>query len=110
MLFFDDWQLYDRQHLTRRVGVPQLVPEGVFVDSQLDVHSGYPSVFRDPDSGVWRCLYQGGTIHDDEEGFVAVIAESEDGVHWETPDLGLCRLPPRPLGTLSPRRERRRLR
>ena len=87
MLFFDDGHLYDRQNTERRVGSPQLVPEGVFVDPQLDVHSGYPSVFRDPDSGVWRCLYQGGPIHDGEEGYVAAVAESDDGVHWETPDL-----------------------
>jgi len=56
MLFFDDWHLNHRENLVRRVGQPSIVPEGVFEDSYLDVHSGYPSVFRDPDTGTWYAV------------------------------------------------------
>ena len=89
MLFFDDWHLYRRENLDRRIGQPSLVRDGLFQDPYLDVHSGYPSVFRDPDSGTWRCLYQGGPHREKAEvgGYVAVVAESDDGIRWEVPDL-----------------------
>ena len=89
ILFFDDGHLSQRHNLVRRIGRPRLVAEGVFVDPHLDVHSGYPSVFRDPDSGTWRCLYQGVPLQRREQGpgCVAAVIESDDGVRWTLPDL-----------------------
>ena len=97
MLFFDDWHLNHRENLVRRVGQPSIVPEGVFEDSYLDVHSGYPSVFRDPDTGTWRCLYQGAPHSEKAEvgTYVAALIESEDGVRWEVPDLSATEIPHR---------------
>lgn len=84
LLFFDDWYLHRRDNLARRVGAPTPVPEGTLEDSYVDPAWGYPSVFQDPASGRWRCLYQGQIA---SGRFVPVVAESEDGVHWELPDL-----------------------
>ena len=88
MLFFDDWHLNQRHGLVRRVGQPELAPEGVFEDPFLDVHSGYPSVFRDPD-GRWTCLYQGAPLEKSGEvgSYVAAMAHSDDGVRWEVAQL-----------------------
>ncbi|HLH72559.1 MAG TPA: hypothetical protein VKX96_04685, partial [Chloroflexota bacterium] len=84
LLFFDDWYLHHRENLIRRIGTPTLVPEGTLEDPYVDPAWGYPSVFQDPETGRWRCLYQGQA----ETGeFVPVVAESSDGIHWELPDL-----------------------
>lgn len=84
LLFFDDWYLSYRTNLTRRVGQPSLVPEGVFEDPYADVAWGYPTVYQDPATGRWRCLYQG----EPEAGkFVPLTAGSDDGVHWRASDL-----------------------
>src|SRR6185437_10483328 len=56
LLFFDDWPLDRRDHVERRTGQPVWHPEATFVDPDLNVTWGYPSVFRDPDTGKWRCL------------------------------------------------------
>ena len=97
MLFFDDWHLNHRENLVRRVGQPSIVPEGVFEDPYLDVHSGYPSVFQDPDTGKWRCLYQGAPHSEKAEvgTYVAALIESDDGVRWEVPDLSAAEIPHR---------------
>lgn len=84
LFFFDDWYLAQRQNLVRHVGEPALVPEGTLEDPYVDPAWGYPSVIFDPDSQMWRCLYQGQA----KDGrFVPVVAESHDGIHWELPDL-----------------------
>ena len=59
LLFFDDQYLDRRENLERRVGRPRRVEEGSFRDPLLDPSWGYPSVFRDPESGIWHCLYEG---------------------------------------------------
>lgn len=84
ILFFDDWFLHQRMNLTRHAGRPSLVAEGTLEDPHLDPAWGYPSVFRDPSTGRWRCLYQGECA---QGAFVPVLAESEEGIHWTLPDL-----------------------
>ena len=88
LLFFDDYNLNRWENLRRRVGRPELVPEATFVDPDHLVASGYPTVFRD-ETGKWRCLYQGrpaeplkGSRHK-----FPLVAESDDGISWKTPDL-----------------------
>ena len=98
VLFFDDWYLAQREHVERHVGRPRTV--GRFVDPYMDVSFGYPSVFRDQDTGKWRCLYQGFLydeyVHADDVvttgnklryRSVPAVIESDDGVNWSVPDL-----------------------
>ncbi len=86
LLFFDDWHLHSRTNLERHTGKPRMVPEGTLRDPNADTAWGYPSVIQDPESGRWRCYYQG---EPSETGayIVPLLAESDDGVHWELPDL-----------------------
>ena len=92
LLFFDDQYLDRRENLTRRLGQPTPVPEGTYRDPDLDPSWGYPSVFVDPESGRWRCLYQAQLPRSYISSYgrmrhVALLVESEDGVHWRAPDL-----------------------
>lgn len=84
LLFFDDWYLSARTNFARHVGQPKLVPEGMFEDPYADVSWGYPTVFQDPSTGRWRCLYQGEPT---SLQHLPLLLESDDGVHWEIPDL-----------------------
>ena len=98
VLFFDDWYLARRERIQRRVGWPRLVAQ--FSDPYLDVSFAYPSVFRDQESGVWRCLYQGFLyerfLHRDDVvttgntlnyRSIPAMIESDDGLEWRVPDL-----------------------
>lgn len=85
LLFFDDWHLDRRDHVERRVGRPEWNPEATFVDPRLNVTWGYPSIFRDSDTGQWRCLYQG--WDPSRKRLYPAVAESKDGITWTVPDL-----------------------
>ena len=90
VMFFDDTYLLVKRNLSRHVGQPTLVPEGTFQDPNADVSFGYPSVLPNPDGGGWRCLYQGLALNQLPDGgahFAALVADSEDGITWRTPDL-----------------------
>ncbi len=53
---------------------------------------GYCSVYRDPDSGkhqLWYQSYAGNRANDPTRRVVVCYAESDDGVAWSKPDLGL---------------------
>lgn len=84
IMFFDDWYLSRRENLLRQIGQPELVPESTFADPYADVAWGYPSVFRDRQTGRWHCVYQG---MPDAETFIPLLAESEDGITWKPADL-----------------------
>lgn len=87
LLFFDDYYLNRWENLQRRVGQPELEPEATFIDPAHGLASGYPTVFR-TEAGQWRCLYQGKSIsHMPAKISFPLIAESDDGIHWEIPDL-----------------------
>ena len=92
LLFFDDQYLDRRENLARRIGQPTQIIEGDYRDPSLDPSWGYPSVFRDKETGIWRCLYQGQLRRSElptgrNLQHLAVLLESQDGVHWETPEL-----------------------
>ena len=92
LLFFDDQYLDRRENLARRLGQPTPVPEGSYRDPDLDPSWGYPSVFRDAESGRWRCLYQAQLPRryvraGERLRHLALLVESADGVRWRPPDL-----------------------
>ena len=84
LMFFDDWYLSRRENLSRHIGQPELVPESAFADPYADVAWGYPSVFRDVQTGRWRCVYQG---MPDANTFIPLLAEFADGITWQPADL-----------------------
>ena len=87
MLFFDDHYLNRWENLCRHVGQPELEPEATFTDPAHGLASGYPTVFR-TGTGTWRCLYQGKSIgHMPAKISFPLLVESDDGIHWEIPDL-----------------------
>ena len=87
LLFFDDYYLNRWENLTRHVGQPELVPEATFRDPGFWVASGYPTVFRH-ESGTWRCLYNGkSVVVGDQDHRYPLVAESDDGIRWQIPDL-----------------------
>ncbi len=85
VLFFDDWELSSRENLIRRVGEPKLVSESIFEDPYMNISWGYPTIFQVPNTGQWRCLYQG--YSNDHKYRLPLVAESDDGIHWQIPDL-----------------------
>lgn len=88
ILFWDDFYLNRYENLTREIGQPQLVPEATIEEPGFWLGSGYPTVFRDEESGVWRCEYNGkSTVPGEQPDSYALVAESPDGIHWEFPDL-----------------------
>lgn len=93
LLFFDDWPLDRRDHVERFVGCPEWHEEATFVDPHLNVTWGYPSVFRDSETGQWRCLYQGWDYQ--RKRLYPLVAESDDGVKWHVPNLARIPLPNR---------------
>ena len=86
ILFFDDSMLHNRSNLSRKTGKPTIIDEGTFEDPYIDTAWGYPSVVFDEISSKWRCYYQGelGSPHNQA---IHVMAESDDGINWQIPDL-----------------------
>ena len=90
-LMIDDY-LIDRATAEARLHHP--IPQEIAVEHDAPWEgnsSGYHSVFQDGDR---YCLYHRGARHQrpDEKTpprIVACYAESDDGIHWRKPDLGL---------------------
>ena len=59
LLFFDDLRLNRRDNLERRIGRPQLLEDAVYRDPAHETPWGYPTVFFDVATGIWRMMYQG---------------------------------------------------
>ncbi len=85
LLFFDDTHLMAKMNLARRIGQPQLVPEGTFQDLNSDASFGYPNVFPNEQTGGWRMLYQ--ALTREPTHFLPLVLDSDDGVAWRIPDL-----------------------
>ena len=79
ILFFDDEPLMVREKLVRRVVVPTRI--ATYQDPSGNVLYGYPGVFRDPESGAWRVVYQTVRV---KGRFL--LAESADGIDWHPRD------------------------
>ena len=89
--FFDDWLIDTMDGATLRLH--EAVPREVALQFNRPWEgnsSGYPSVFQDGDT--YRLYYRGGNWGQEAQRrshVVACYAESEDGINWERPDLGL---------------------
>lgn len=83
ILFLDDHPLDRMDNVVRRVGRPQLIPESVYIDPDVNTHFGYPTVFQDEGSGKWRMIYQG---RNPGEPDPKLMAESDDGLRWAPRD------------------------
>ena len=94
MLFFDDEPLNARDNVARRLGRPRLIPESVYHEAAGNCAWGYPGVFRDRGSGLWRMVFSAAIRRPNAGGGTVLLLESEDGLHWgprdttrELPDL-----------------------
>ena len=77
----------------RRVLPAQKDPGNPVMQPEMPWEHGinYPSVIRDPDSGLWRmwypCRVDGTSVVDGVSGHGVAVAESDDGVRWRRPAL-----------------------
>ena len=85
ILFFDDFCLSRWNNVVRRIGSPIPVPEATFKSPQFWLSSAFPTVFRTEEHS-WRMMFQGRSVESPQEIY-ALVADSEDGIHWTLPDL-----------------------
>lgn len=87
-MFVDDW-LIEEQHQVRLQMTPPERKEIVltFEEEWEGVHSIYVSVLQD--NRKIRLYYRGNSVTDHSEEQVTCYAESEDGIHFTKPNLGI---------------------
>lgn len=86
LLFFDDQRLLKRENMRRVLGTPKLIPESIYRDPHTSIGVGFPSVWQDEKSGLWRMAYQG-FVPDKGYEVIPQMAISRDGVHFEPEDV-----------------------
>ncbi len=86
-LFFDDQRLYARRGLTRRYGMPALIPDATYRDPQNNAF--LHSVWRD-DAGKFHLFYLAFTL---AHKLYIQAAESDDGLHWRPRNTAAEALP-----------------
>ncbi len=100
--FFDDWKLISYSNLQRKQGKPKYIPEATLEDELCEGCWDFPLVVRIPETGKYVGLYgaappaitfdaydiPGATANNvlPREPIIC-YAESEDGIHWEKPNL-----------------------
>jgi hypothetical protein len=100
--FFDDWQLISYSNLVRKQGKPEFVPAATLEDEFCEGTWDFPLVVRIPETGKYVGLY-GATAPSRSMETIEVpagtdqdllprcpivcYAESDDGIHWDKPDL-----------------------
>lgn len=101
--FFDDWKLISYHNLVRKQGRPEYVAEATLEDENTEGTWNFPMVARVPETGKYVGLYGAACTFPDDpnptkvpEGVdsnlvartqVLCYAQSDDGIHWERPDL-----------------------
>ncbi len=100
--FFDDWKLISYNNLRRRQGRPKYIPEATLEDELCEGCWDFPLVVRIPETGKYVGLYGAAPpalnidYYEIPEATdqnvlprepIICYAESEDGIHWEKPDL-----------------------
>ncbi len=90
LMFFDDWCLARRDNVARRLGQPEWVPEATYEDPTSETPFSYPTVLYHSRMRRWRMFYLGRRTLP-PPGYRRtewlLTAESDDGFHWERPDL-----------------------
>ena len=95
LLFVDDHEIMYRGGTRRVLHPPVRHPGNPLIagrDKPWEVALAYNSVYRDPDSGRYQMWYQAGALGaapDRAHQCVVCYAESEDGLHWDKPNLGV---------------------
>jgi len=106
--FFDNVIIESVQNLTRRVHSPEKVAEAPLIEKDRPWEqvtyftSSSWRVIRDPADGVFKCWYEDWQIYQNEwlkrdisfhdaRHFPSryLLAHSDDGLHWEKPELGV---------------------
>jgi len=91
LLLVDDYEVLYRSGTKRILHPAERRPEAVIVqDRPWERTISYNSVHRDPVTGKYRLWYQSLLSADPESSGVA-YAESDDGIVWRKPDLGIYR-------------------
>ena len=107
--FIDDYIVDNRWALNYRRESPEMVlrvfhpmqkhPDNPLIDMGKDGPS-WPSVLRDPDTGRFRLWYQANLLVEDPKPGTGGVyrvgiayGESDDGIHWRLPNLGILRGP-----------------
>lgn len=100
--FFDDWGMISYFNLERRQGRPNYVPEATLEDELCEGTWDFPLVTRISETGKYVAIYgaapssaklqnieiPAGTDQNVQPRCpIVCYAESEDGIHWEKPDL-----------------------
>ncbi len=96
--FVDDWLVDNRwasrstENVVRAFHQPVKHPDNPLIAGT----GGYVQVLRDPATGLFRMWFQTHADVSDETGqvpriplYAVAYAESDDGLHWDLPDLGL---------------------
>ncbi|MBI4584738.1 MAG: hypothetical protein HY717_12050 [Planctomycetes bacterium] len=89
-LFVDHFLIERLEGARLKLEEPRWAGVAVAFDRQWEgIHCGYPTVIRD--GGLVRLYYRGLPVSgkDGSNDEVTCYAESQDGIHWQKPDLGL---------------------
>lgn len=76
--FFDLWHFDHMEGIKLRQGQAEWQADATFADPPIGNLAAWPTVYRDESTGMWRMLYSA-----DWKPFQLMIAESEDGRHWQ---------------------------
>ncbi len=88
--FWDDYMINHR-FTTAELSVNKPVKTDVVLECNKPWDSNANDFFTIiNDDGLYRMYYEAWSCTDDSEGINVCYAESRDGIHWETPDLGIC--------------------
>ena len=75
--FFDLWCLDHCDKLQLQQGRPEWQESATYVEPHIGNLAGWPTVFRDTETGRWRMLYSASW-----KPFALMVAESDDGREW----------------------------
>ena len=89
-LFVDDFWMDETDGVVRRLHTPERREAAIWTEHPWEVRlSAYNLVFHDGER--WRMYYQcgGGLTTDYADANLCAYAESDDGISWKKPSLGL---------------------
>lgn len=96
-LFIDDYLIDERNHVELLVHQPVREEIAVTCDAPWEGNGcGYYSVLHDPQESVYRMYYHAWQIPTGVKGeeptdpLTIAYRESQDGIVWERPNLGIC--------------------